>query len=102
MSTIAIGPSPLIRPGANSGAAESSAGAGALAKGLGRVGLKRFSTSGQARIGHEVLMRVEGRLALLGDDPLRAPVGRHQPALLVVRKVGDHDLVENLVMHGRI
>src|SRR5947199_9551313 len=101
MSTMATGPSPLIRPGANSGSAGASAGAGALAaERLGRVGFKRFSTSGQARIGHEILVRVEGRFAPARHDSLRAPIRRHQPALLVVRKVGDHDLVEYLLVHG--
>ena len=35
-------------------------------------------------------------------DPLRAAVRQDPPALLVVGEVGDHDLVEHLLVHGRI
>src|ERR1700730_6406368 len=68
----------------------------------GRGFLERFSASRQARIGHEILVRIE-RLFAGGDlDAGRSAVGKDRPALLVVLEVGDHDLIEHLLMDGGI
>src|SRR5689334_18159878 len=73
-----------------------------LRKRLGAGGLEGFATTGQARIGHEILMGVEWFLALGGCDPTARAVRQHGPALLVVEQVGQHDLVENLLMNRRV
>src|SRR5262245_30900373 len=63
---------------------------------------ERFATTRQARIGHEVLMGVEGFLSLRGFYAIRGAIGQQFPALLIVLEVRDHDLVEHLLVHGRV
>src|SRR5882757_9020107 len=63
---------------------------------------ERFATTRQARICHEVLVRVEGLLALGRSYPIRRAVWQQFPALLVVLEIRYHDLVEHLLVHGRI
>ena len=47
-------------------------------------------------------MRVERLFARHGGDPLARAV-RHDPeALLVVHEIGFHDLIEHMLMHGRV
>src|SRR6266702_7387296 len=67
----------------------------------GRV-FKRFSTAGQAWIGHEIFMGIERLLAGCSLYARRCAVRQELPALLVVLEIGDHDLVEHLLVHGRI
>src|ERR1043166_7048854 len=64
--------------------------------------LERFATAGQARIGHEILVGIEGLLAGGGLYAHRGPDWQELPALLVVLEVRDHDLAEHLLVHGRI
>src|SRR5437660_10808509 len=64
--------------------------------------LEGFATAGQARIGHEILVGIERLLAGGGLYAHRGPVWQELPALLVVLEVGDHDLAEHLLVHGRI
>src|SRR4029078_8306660 len=101
MSMMATGPPPSRRPGLTSRSLESGL-LRSFAKGLGRLGFERFSTSRQARICHEGAMRVERGLALLRPDAYRAAIGHFGPALLVVGEVRHHDLVEDLFMHRPI
>src|SRR3990172_1587920 len=101
MSMMATGPLPARRPGASSAAGIvtfASRSLGAPAEGLWRVCLKRFPTAGEARIGHEILVGVKRLLAFLRRDSLGAAVRQYPPALLVVRKIGDHDLADNLLV----
>src|ERR1043166_4365212 len=63
---------------------------------------ERFATAGQARIGHEILVGIERLLAGGGLYAHRGAVWQELPALLVVLEVGDHDLAEHLLVHGRI
>jgi hypothetical protein len=51
---------------------------------------------------HEILVGVERFLALRRDNALRPAVRQKTPALLVVLEVGHHELVDNLLVHGRI
>src|SRR6266568_4714360 len=67
----------------------------------GRV-FKRFSTAGQAWIGHEIFVRIERLLAGRGLYARRGAVRQELPALLVVLEIRHHDLVEHLLVHGRI
>src|SRR6266852_2816758 len=67
----------------------------------GRV-FKRFSTAGQAWIGHEIFMGIERLLTGCGLYARRGAVRQELPALLVVLEIGHHDLVEHLLVHGRI
>src|SRR3546814_607454 len=55
---------------------------------------------GEAGIGHEVVMGGEGVRA--GLHPLVAPVRLHDPTLRLVLQIGDHDLIENLTVDGRV
>src|SRR2546428_8620109 len=63
---------------------------------------ERFATTRQARICHEILMGVEGFLALRGFYAIRGPVWQKFPALFVVLEVRRHDLVEHLLVHGGV
>src|SRR5262245_38443904 len=71
-------------------------------KTAGRRLLERFSTARQARIGHEVLVGVERLLARRARYAHGGAIGQDLPALLVVLEIGDHDLIEHLLMDGRI
>ena len=105
MSTTAIGPPPLRRPGAPSMMERSTARTRSPTAPAARSGcadLQRFATTGKARIGHEILVCVEGQLVFLEDDALRGSVRQDPPALLVVGEIGDHDLAEDLLVDGRI
>src|ERR1043166_2202169 len=64
--------------------------------------LERFSTARQARIGHEILVGVERFLARGGLYARGTSIRQELPALLVILEVRDHDLAENLLMHGGI
>src|SRR5215467_11501390 len=64
--------------------------------------LERFATAGQARIGHEILVGIERFLAGGGLYAHRGAVWQELPTLLVVLEIGDHDLAEDLLVHGRI
>ncbi len=102
MSMTEIGPNPGKRPGAARRAEGMSWRRAAtvqcprrLEKGLGSL----FGVTchvRQRRVGHEVLMGVERLFALCGVDTTVTAVGQELPALLVVGKVGDHDLIEHL------
>src|SRR5664279_273788 len=64
--------------------------------------LEGFSTAGQTGVGHEVAVRIK-RLFVFGRLYAPARTIRQDPvALLIVEQIGDHDLTENLLMHGRI
>src|SRR5215471_4180958 len=67
----------------------------------GRV-FKRFSTTGQAWVRHEIFVGVERLLAGRGLYARRGAVRQEPPALLVVLEIGHHDLVEHLGVHGRV
>src|SRR5579862_2625010 len=64
--------------------------------------LWRLSASRQAWVGHEIGGGVEGLLARRWPDPGRGPVRENLPALFVVLQIGHHDLIEHLLVHGRI
>src|SRR4051812_48802379 len=105
MSTIATGPSPGNRPGAISTGWVLASSSGSLepaAKGLGRTGLEGFSTARQAGVGHEILMGIERLLARRDDHVVRTAVREHPPALLVVGEVGNHDLIDDLLVDRRV
>src|ERR1041385_4585605 len=99
MSMTAIGGPWLSLPGA---AAPRSGAVDAPDEAARRRFFERFSTARQARIRHEIFLRVERLLAGRGLDTGGRPVGQELPALLVVLEVGDHDLVEHLLVHGGI
>src|SRR5919108_3160836 len=61
---------------------------------------KRFSTAGQAWIGHEIFMGIEGFLAGCGLYARRGAVRQELPALLIVLEIRHHDLIEHLLVHG--
>src|SRR4029077_17113672 len=61
---------------------------------------ERAAPAGQRWVGHEVVVGDKRFLARV-----RTAVGtirRHDPALAVVLEVGDHDLVEHLLVHRRV
>src|SRR5579875_3457014 len=64
--------------------------------------LERFATAGQARIGHEIFVGIEGFLARRRLYARRAAVRQERPALFVVHQVGHHDLSQHLLVHGRV
>ena len=53
-------------------------------------------------MGQEVLVRVERLLALGRRYPDARTVGQYPKALLVVHQIGFHDLIEHVLVHGRI
>src|SRR6202140_1125454 len=63
---------------------------------------ERFPTTGQARVCHEILVGVEWFLARRGLYARGTAVRQERPALLVILEVCDHDLADNLLVHGRI
>src|SRR5215212_2497199 len=69
---------------------------GPPAEAAGRGFLERFSASGEAWVGHEVLVRVERFFAGRRLDPLGRTVRQQLPALLIVLQICKHDLVDNL------
>src|SRR3954467_12574042 len=64
--------------------------------------IERFAPTRQARIGHEIFVGVERLLALGCFYAIRGAVGQKFPALLIVLEVRHHDLIEHLLVHGRI
>src|SRR5689334_19957582 len=72
------------------------------AREAGRRFFERLATAGETRIGHEIFMRIEGFLTRRGLYARRTAVRQEPPALLVVLEIGDHDLVEHLLVHRRI
>src|SRR5262249_28182508 len=75
---------------------------GAAYKATRRGVFERFATSRQARISHEILVGVERFLALGRFYAIRGAVGQKFPALSIILEVRDHDLVEYLLVHGRV
>src|SRR5262245_50536154 len=105
MSMMPTGPLPFSRPGASSTVEIAEARSGSSAAptaGFLAIGLEALTTPRKARIGHEILVGVDDRIALARHDPHRAAVRQLAPALLVVGEIGHHDLPENLLMHCRI
>src|SRR3954451_10859095 len=96
---IAIGAPTVSRPRASlalrSGTLSTFQGSGARR-------LQRFSAPGEARIGHEILVRVERLLAGSGLDPPSPARPKSPPALLVVEEFRNHDLVEHWLSPGRV
>ena len=64
--------------------------------------LERFSTAGQARIRHKILVGVERLFARGGLYARGTAIRQELPALLVVLEICHHNLTENLFMNGRI
>src|SRR6516165_12439206 len=64
------------------------------------VSVQRTAPAREARVGHEINMRTQ-RLGP-GEESLPRAIGAQDPALSVVVKVRLHDLVEDLLVHGRI
>ena len=62
--------------------------------------MQRAAPAGEARISHEIEMRARG----FGSRTLSLPriVGVQEPALGVVVKVRLHNLIEDLLVHGRV
>src|SRR5215213_8913271 len=58
-----------------------------------------FSTAGETGVGHEILVGVERFLPRAGNDAPARAVRKDRPALLVVEQIGEHDLVEHLLMN---
>src|SRR6516162_3577630 len=48
------------------------------------------------------MMGIERRLVWPGFDTLARPLRSEAPALLIVAQIGDHDLLEDLLVHGRV
>src|SRR4051794_29003460 len=104
MSTTPIGSSPL-RP--NSSCSRSTQPCLSLlllseAEAAREAVLQRLPAARQARVGHEVLVRVERLLALGRPNALRRPVRPDAPALLVILQIRNHDLVHDLLVHRRV
>src|SRR6185437_17110165 len=63
---------------------------------------QRLAASREARIRHEIIVRVEGFLPLSGNNSLARTVWQNSEALLVVHQIGLHDLIEDMFVNGRI
>src|SRR3712207_1602817 len=99
MSMMAIGAPTASRPGAP---CPRRSGTLSTLQGPGARRLERLAAPGEARVRHEVLVRVERLLAGSRLDALARARAQYPPALLVVEEVRDHDLVEHLLVHGRV
>ena len=64
--------------------------------------LERFSTAGQTRIRHKILMGVERLFARSGLYARGTAIRQELPALLVVLEICHHNLTENLFVDGHI
>src|SRR5476649_2558102 len=64
--------------------------------------LERFTTARQTRIGHEILMGVEGFLARRGLYARGTAIRQDLPALLIILEIRGHNLAENLLVHGGV
>src|SRR5215216_1215903 len=69
---------------------------------LGAGVLNGFSSAGETGVRHEVLVGVERFLAGAGYDAPALAVREDRPALLVVEEIGEHDLIEDLLVHGGV
>src|SRR5262245_30223546 len=65
------------------------------------VVLQGLSASRETGIRHEVLMGIEGLLARGRAHALGGAVTEDAPALLVVLQIRNHDLIQDLLVHGR-
>ena len=63
---------------------------------------QRLSSTGERRIGHEIAMRVKWLLVTCGYEPFARTGGKDCPALLVIEQIGQHNLVQNLLMNRRV
>src|SRR5260221_7748186 len=63
---------------------------------------ERFATTRKARIGHEIFVGIEGLLPFRGFYAIRGAVGQEFPALLIILEIGHHNLLEHLLVHGRV
>src|SRR4029078_10063771 len=101
MSMMPTVPLPFSLPGASStlGMAPVRSGSpGAPARRFVTALLQRLAATGEAGIGHEILVRVDRRLALPGAESFAAAVGQYPPTLLIVGEVCDHDLAHDLLV----
>src|SRR5512138_2087951 len=98
MSTTAMG----LPSGRRPGAAFASGSVRSPDETARRRIFERFATTRKTWICHEVAMGVERLLALDRDYAGAAAIGQDPPALLIILQIRDHDLVENLLMHGGI
>src|SRR5471032_2166959 len=64
--------------------------------------LERFTTARQTRIGHKILVGVEGFLARRGLYARGTAIRQELPTLFVVLEIGCHNLAENLLVHRGI
>ena len=100
MSTMASGLAQAQPARARAGSQPFAASASRRRAGA-RIG-ERFSTSGQTRIRHEILMGVERLFVRRRDNASRAAIGQDRPALFVVEEIRQHDLFEQLLVHRRV
>src|ERR1044072_975790 len=90
------------RPCAGTIARDRLTALAAARKAAGRRLFERFAPARQARSGHEILMGVDRLFARRGLDTHRGAVGQEVPALFVVLEIRHHDLVDDLLVHGRV
>ena len=64
--------------------------------------LHLVAPSGEARVGHEIVVGGERTLAIPTGRTMIPTFGVQAPTLSLVVEVGHHDLVEHLLVHGRI
>src|SRR4051794_8780683 len=76
--------------------------ASTLEEGFGTGGLLGFAAPGQAWIGHEILVGIEGFLPFPTHDTEAGAGCQYRPALLVVEQIRHHDLVLDLLVNRRV
>src|SRR5215470_9900163 len=69
-------------------------------RGLGAL-LQSGAAARQAGVGHEIMVRAEWCVLARLDAMILAHRVRH-PALHIVLEIRDHNLIEDLLMHGRV
>src|ERR687888_172955 len=81
---------------------EPSAPIEPLEKGFGTRRFEGFPTARQTGVGHEIGMRIERLFIFRLLYANARTIGQNQITLLVIEQIGNHDLIEDLLMHGRI
>src|SRR5690606_17403589 len=73
-----------------------------LSNALWRMRLQGITTTGKARVRHEILLRIERFFAVLRHDTPRGSIRQYFKTLPVVHNVPKHDLTKDLLMNGHV
>src|SRR6202042_3792562 len=64
--------------------------------------LDLLASAGQRGVGHEVVVGRKRSLSVPSGRTMIGALGVEEPALSLVIEIGDHDLLQHLLMDGRV